>query len=47
MAPEMNAQNCRNCQHGREKSTFPRCVSCLKDASRDDQFPRWQEVETP
>lgn len=47
MPNEMNSQNCANCQHAREKSTFPRCVGCLKDAAHGNQFPRWQAKETP
>lgn len=45
MAPEMNSQNCGNCRHRRRKSTFPRCMGCVKDKCPDNQFPGWEAPE--
>jgi hypothetical protein len=41
-ANQLIFKTCVNCQHGREVSTFPVCVDCLKESKNGDQFPGWQ-----
>ena len=47
MAPEMASKNCANCEHGREKSTFPRCVACLDESATGNHFPKWEQIDEP
>lgn len=45
MASTQHDDNCINCQHRHEKSTFKQCVDCVKNSKKGDQFPGWEPVK--
>lgn len=45
MASIEHDNNCINCLHRHESSTFQKCVACLKNAKQGNQFPEWEPVK--
>lgn len=46
MASNQTDDNCINCQHRHEKSTFQNCVDCNKPRKKDEShFPGWEAIK--
>lgn len=48
MASREHDDNCINCQHRHEQSTFENCVACNKPRKKgESHFPGWEAIKTP
>ena len=45
MASNQHDDNCINCLHRHEKSTFKACIDCNSTSTSDNKFPSWTPVQ--